>query len=127
MPVPMTLKGGREGPGFSGESPYVRSYRFQRGKRHVCKGQATLSQRVGFQRAPILGDNPTYATPFDAKRPKSAWQHVGEELIYGISHAIVYSINASRGLSAIAEFLFYLTPLSQIYLKLETFEIECFK
>ena len=73
------------------------------------------------------GNSPTYATPFDAKRPKSAWQHVGEELIYGISHAIAYSINASRSLSAIAEFLFYLTPLSQIYLKFETFEIECFK
>ena len=43
--------------------------------------------------------------PVDVERPKSVWQHISGGRVLGVNHAIGCYTNASRGLSATAEFL----------------------
>jgi len=61
------------------------------------------SQRGGAPALPSFGVLPTH---FDAKRPNSAWYcRRREGRVLRVNHVIAYCPNASRGLSAIAEFL----------------------
>jgi len=76
------------------------------GEARVSKGSCSPCHKGRAPARPIFGVPHTYATAFDAWRPNSAWEHLGEgRVFWGIFLSIAYFTNASRGLSAIAEFL----------------------